>query len=242
MTTDTSIYTDGFSWRRVMKFGLLYRRELRIAAIVFGIAMVVSYLLTAWTFKMNFMKPLLLISMVSGWFIYSIPLLFAFSPVNTASLLPIKPIERWTFLMLFPVMATVYTNFWWYGTAFFAHLVFDWPTFGYYSREIMTMTVPNELPENFPKVVFVIGIAQLLALYYMALAGVFSARRHPLLKGIGGILILFGVTLLMSIVWGIWFGFKMVNANPEIVAGEHVDKLLNQWLSPLYVLMVISCL
>ena len=224
-----------------MKFGLLYRRELRIGAIIFGIAMVASYLLTAWTFQMRFMKPLLLISTLAGWIVYSMPLLFAFSPVSTASLLPIKPIERWTFLMLFPFVAALYSNLCWYAVALFANLAFDWPTFGYYSRELLTMTVPDKLPENFPEVVFIVGVVQLLALYIMELAGIFSARRHPLLKGIGGVLILFGVTLLISLVWGLWFGLTCASEIAEAGEIADVDKIVNQCLSPLYVMIVISC-
>ena len=216
--TPTTLSSDAFSWRRVWLFGSLYRREIGLAAAIYAAVIFLSYLLSIWTWKIGSLGGTLLVMSLCGWVLYFAPLMFAFAPPSRAALLPVRPVEKWTFVMLFTLLVCpLALQAFWYVPAYVCHWLFDWPTYNYLSKELVTVLASADMKYEVSPFTMWCNVMQLVAFFAVMTAGVFSAHHHPVLRGLAGLGIAFVLITLESMGWGFYAAMtgKVIPSDPD---------------------------
>lgn len=236
MTDNTYLYTDRFSWRRVWLFGSLYRREVKWGLIGFSSLMMLTYLISIFLYLNQFIGGVIAICALTGYAFYLMPLIFAFAPVDTAARLPVRPLERWTFLMLFTlVIGPIIMQGAWYIPAGIGHFAKGWPTFGPMSSETARLLTDVSLPDSVTTYSLVSGLLQISAIFTIELVGIFSANRHPILRGFVSVLCYMFLITVLSMIWGVCFGYRAATVLQHDPSEAEWMGELATWMEPMMI-------
>lgn len=240
MTDHTFTHTDNFSWRRVWLFGSLYSREIKWGLIGLSLLMILTYFLSIFLYTHNFLGGVIAVCGLMGYIYYLLPLTFAFAPVDTAAMLPVKPVERWAFILIYTLLiAPLIVQAAWYVPAWIGHIVKGWPTFGPTSSETARLLTDVTLPGSLASFAFISGLVNITAIFTIELLGIFSARRHPILRGIVSVLCYFFIIAVISMIWGLFFGYKTASVLASNPSETELMGILDTWLGPMIIGLVI---
>lgn len=227
-----SHYSDKFSWRRMASVGYMYTNSIRIhLALTIGLT-VLSYLLTQLGDNSHMKGSLFIMgSTIASLFLYFSPLAFARRDDSLMCQLPVKPIEKWAFYMLYVLILTpllVETS--WYGTNGIFLLFgrgYGWTDMCAMARDIGNPGIDLFMDSiNFP--FYILATVSQIAVYtLMILYVVIRARSHRAIKAIlAFIAVIFAIGFLSGIA-----GFVVAltesthTTDPDMIVSEIVNAM-----------------
>ena len=196
-----STLPDRFSWRRMASIGQLYKKSIRNYLILSAVLSLACYLLTRVFSSIggNTFTVYMIMSTILAAVFYLNPLTFSRRDDTLMALLPAKPIEKWTFYIIYCMLIVpcVIQGIW-YGADFCYSAINSVPTLQDSIIDYYKPQIPNLKCSDWR--LMLISASQAETLIILVLYVTLRCRRHRVIKGLLAIL---GYLFFIGIVSGI---------------------------------------
>lgn len=235
-----STLPDKFSWRRTASVGLLFKKSIRNYLILSAAVSLVCYLLVRAFSSIggNTLTVYMIMSTPLSALFYLNPLTFSRRDDTLMTLLPAKPIEKWTFYIIYClIIVPCVIQGVWYGADFIYSAVNSVPTLkdsiiGYYRLQIPNINCSNWLFILFSTIQ---AETMIIVVLYVTL----RCQRHRVIKSLLAIL---GFLLFIGILSGIAgavMAFHDVTRNMDVVDPAMIIKTLRPLIVAIYIFVCV---
>lgn len=235
-----ALYNDQFSWRRMLSVGYMYRDSIRIHIPLTIAISVLSSCLILFAGSYEAKKTLLILgNSIMGLALYFNPLVFARHDDSLMRQLPVKPIEKWTFYMLYClVFIPIIIQGIWYGLS----AIFSFFGKGISIEDMFEMGMKmsgstiGDCDYLSPGSILFIGTIQSAFYVLIMLYIVLKGGRHKVLKAILCYVIVILITGLVSGIAGFVIAVKDAFDNPDMAKEDLASSIIDQLMPLMYAL------
>ncbi len=223
---DISTLSDKFSWRRMLSVGLMYKSGIRTYLLLSAAVSLVCFMIVQLTLQLggNALGVYTIMSFIVALVLYLGPLVFARRDDTLIGLLPVKPVEKWLFYVLFSLVAApVVVQGLWYGAEYIAKLLG-------LSDNITTIMLAkyNLKTDIFPYTdkafIIAISLVQSAMIMVTVLYAVLGKPSHRVTRGVLSFFAALIISGLVSGIAGAASAIMEIGKDPDLV--HHPEKLV----------------